>query len=81
MRILGYVNKYGGLNENGAHSLTFELVELFGKDEEVWLCWRRYVLEIDFEASRALSYYSSTLAVCLLNGLCAAMLPATMIMN
>jgi hypothetical protein len=28
-----------------------QLVELFGKDKEVWLCWRRCVTGVGFEVS------------------------------
>lgn len=38
----------GDINENALHGNIFamlgsQLVGLFGKDKEVWPCWRKYV--------------------------------------
>lgn len=46
------------LNENGPHRLTYlnngsYLIKLVGKDQEVWLCWRRCV---PLEVSKTLPF-------------------------
>lgn len=46
----GVFGRCGSLSENGPHGLFGPwLVELFGKDEEVWLYWSSVSLGVGFE--------------------------------
>lgn len=53
------MTKCDSLNENGLCRLIylmfdFKLVELFGKDYEVWLCWKRCATECRFWGFKSL---------------------------
>lgn len=62
------MTKCDSLNENGLYRLKylmfdFRLVELFGKDYEVWLCWRRCATECRFWGFKSLWYLLSISAL------------------
>lgn len=41
-----------------------QLMELFGKDYDVWLCWRKFVTESGFEVSKDPSHSQCALSLC-----------------
>jgi hypothetical protein len=63
------------LNENGLHqhiclnAWSPGVVELFGKDEEVWPCWRRYPIGLELlrvsiaHANSQLALFASSLGM------------------